>query len=142
VSGPIDAAQVNDQWRRSKSSRYCGTIYLLQLHEILKEVGAKALIITTLSTARWSASRANVDIANLPMPVGVAAMRYHIAMLAWVLRCVAAVVRLRADGALLTVGQNYFWAFAPLRLFGTRLIASRHCTSGIRTPVASDFTAC
>lgn len=128
VSGPIDAVQVYDQWRRSKGSGYYGTIYLLQLYEILQEVGAKALVITTLSTGRWSAARENVEVVNLPMPEGVGGMRYHIAMLAWACRCVAAIIRFRADGALLTAGQNYFWAFAPLRLFGTRLIASLHCT--------------
>ena len=128
VSGPIDAVQVYDQWRRSKRSGYYGTIYLLQLYEILQEVGAKALVITTLSTGRWSAARENVDVVNLPMPEGVGGMRYHIAMLAWACRCVAAIIRFRADGALLTAGQNYFWVFTPLRLFGTRLIASLHCT--------------
>jgi glycogen(starch) synthase len=128
VSGPIDAAQVYDQWRRAGGSQYYGTIYLLQLYKILEQVRAKALIITTLSTGRWSASRENVDIINLPMPEGVGGIRYHIAMLAWAYRCVAAIIRFRADGALLTAGQNYFWAFAPLRLFGTRLIASLHCT--------------
>jgi glycosyltransferase involved in cell wall biosynthesis len=128
VSGPIDAVQVYDQWRRSKGSGYYGTIYLLQLYEILQDVGAKALIITTLSTGRWSAARENVEVVNLPMPEGVGGVRYHIAMLAWAFRCVAAIIRFRADGALLTAGQNYFWAFTPLRLFGTRLIASLHCT--------------
>jgi glycogen(starch) synthase len=128
VSGPIDAAQVYDQWRRSKSSGYYGTIYLLQLYEILEEVGATALIITTLSTGRWSTTRENVDIINLPMPEGIGGLRYHIAMLGWACRCVAAVVRFRAHGILLTAGQNYFWAFAPLRLIGSRLIASLHCT--------------
>ena len=128
VSGPIDAAQVYDHWRRSRSSGYYGTIYLLQLYEILHDVGAKALVVTTLPTGRWSATRENVDIVNLPMPEGVAGIRFHIAMLAWACRCIAAVVRFRADGAILTAGQNYFWAFAPLRLFGTRLIASLHCT--------------
>ena len=75
VSGPIDAVQVYDQWRRSKRSGYYGTIYLLQLYEILQEVGAKALVITTLSTGRWSAARENVDVVNLPMPEGVGGMR-------------------------------------------------------------------
>ncbi|TCJ34964.1 glycosyltransferase family 4 protein [Parafrankia sp. BMG5.11] len=128
VSGPIDAAKVYDDWKASSQSDYYGTIYLAQLYKILEDANASGLIITTNPGASGSAVRGNISVRNLAMPQGCRGILYHAAMLLWVARCLIAIVRFRTDAAVLTAGQDYFWAFRPLKWFGTRLIASLHCT--------------
>lgn len=128
VSGPIDARRVYDEWQRGDQSAYYGTIYLVQLYALLHELGAKALIITTLGADSWSDTRGDFEIVNLPTPKSKRGLSYHVAMLGWVGRCVKEIFRFHANIALLTAGQNYLWAFRLLRLRGIRLIVSLHCT--------------
>jgi glycogen(starch) synthase len=130
VSGPIDASKVYREWRSRQASDYFGTIYLVHLYALLDEFAADGLIITTLPGARSTERLDHLTIVNLPMPSGRGrtGALYHVAMFAWAVRCMVEIVRYRANAALLTAGQDYFWVFRPLRLFGIRLLASLHCT--------------
>lgn len=128
VSGPIDAVKVYDEWRNSSKSDYYGTIYLAQLYQILDDLNAKGLVITTLPDAGGPVRRGDMTIVNLPLPEGPRGIFFHLAMMFWALRCLIAIARFRADAAVLTAGQDYFWVFRPLQWLGTELIASLHCT--------------
>lgn len=128
LSGPIDAAAVYDDWRRRKDSSYYGTIYLVQLYEIIDRLSAEALVITTLPTERSKARRGRVTITNIPMPRNKGGLQYHIWMLWWAMHCMVAILKFRSDAALLTAGQDYFWVFRLLKLRRIRLLASLHCT--------------
>lgn len=128
ISGPVDAARVYDDWRSATPPDYYGTLYLLELYRIVERLGAACLVVTTLPGARPTVRRDRLTIVNHPLPDDASGVRYHIAMLAWALRCVLTVARFRASFAILTAGQDYFWPFALLRLVGTRLVVSLHCT--------------
>ena len=130
VSGPIDAAKVYREWRSKQASDYFGTIYLVHLYALLDEFAADGLVITTLPGGQSTARLDHLTIVNLPMPSGQkrTGALYHAAMFAWAIRCVVEIVRYRANVALLTAGQDYFWVLRSLRLFGICLLASLHCT--------------
>src|SRR5256885_16311994 len=128
LSGPIDAAQVYEQYRRAERSEYFGTIYLAQLFELLEAVRADALVITTLPKRLSRQQFDRVTVVNVPMPEGRRGLAYHLAMMAWTSRSIAEIIRFRPAAALLTAGQDYFWMHPVLLLFGIRLMTSLHCT--------------
>lgn len=128
LSGPIDAAKVYDEWRGRRASDYFGTIYLKHLYGVAAELNLELLVITTLPGGVSRRSMDHVTVANLPLPGGRGGALYHLSMLAWAVRCMAEIVRFRANAALMTAGQDYFWTFRLLRLFRIRLLASLHCT--------------
>ena len=128
LSGPIDAGAVYDDWRRRQDSKYYGTIYLIQLYEIIERLRAEALVITTLPTERSTVRKDGVTVTNIPMPKDKVGLGYHASMVWWAIHCMVAILKFRADAALLTAGQDYFWVFRLLKLRGVRLLASLHCT--------------
>ena len=128
LSGPIDAAKVYREWKGKQASDYFGTIYLVHLYSLLEEFAADGLIITTLPAPSARTQLDHITVVNIPMPSAQAGAFYHLAMFWWAIRCVFEIIRYRSDAALLTAGQDYFWLFRVLRLFGIRLLASLHCT--------------
>ena len=112
----------------SRQSDYYGTVYLKQLFGVLETLGADCLVITTLPGKRWRKASGSITIANIPLPVGAKGVFYHLAMIRWSVQCINEIRRFRAEIAILTAGQTYFWMFAGLRLSGVSLFASLHCT--------------
>ena len=128
VSGPIDAAKVYREWATNAASDYFGTIYLKQFYTLLAELDADGLIITTRRGQVRREQLDRVTVVNVPLPNDRTGIGFHLAMAAWALRCCYEIVRFRADIALLTAGQDYFWLFRALRLWRVKLVASLHCT--------------
>ena len=126
LSGPVDAEQVYRDFRERTTPTYFGTVYLAQLLELLDNMGANALIITTLPGKRWRRQVDHLSIVNLPVPEGRGGAVYHLAMMAWASRCIREIIRFRPAVALLTARQDYFWMYRALSLFGIRLIVSLH----------------
>jgi glycogen synthase len=126
LSGPVDAEQVYRDYREQTSPAYFGTVYLAQLLGLLDDIGAKALIITTLPERRCRRQIDHLTIVNLPIPEGRRGAVYHFAMMAWAARCLGEIIRFRPAVALLTARQDYFWMFRALSLFGIRLMVSLH----------------
>ena len=128
VSGPIDAARTYRDWVAKAAPDYFGTIYLNHLFALIEQMGSDALIITTLPKGQTREKIDRITVVNLPMPEAKKGLGYHVGMVTWALRSALEILKFRADIALLTAGQDYFWVFRPLRILGIRLIASLHCT--------------
>jgi glycosyltransferase involved in cell wall biosynthesis len=128
LSGPIDAARTYQDYRREALPDYYGTVYLAQLFRLLDELNADGLIITTLPQARTRSRVDHLTFTNIPPVSGSRGFLYHLGMLIWSVRCIREIIRYRANVALLTAGQDYFWLFRVVSPFGIRLMASLHCT--------------
>ena len=128
VSGPIDAAQAYQNYLGSGDKDYFGTVYLNQLYAVAAEQGLDLQVITTLpeTPPSYPGSPPHVCV-NLPSPTG-RGLAYHLQMIWWCLTAMAHIMRFRPAAVIMTAGQDYFFLFSMLRLFGIDIVTSYHCT--------------
>ncbi len=128
VSGPVDARKIHADARASREPSYFGTSYLAQLLNLVWAGKGRSVIVTTVPDLAYDEQIGSDRLVNIALPAHLGGLRYHLAMLGWALRTLRLLWRERPDVAVLTAGANYFFLLAPLRLRGTAIIVSMHCT--------------
>jgi len=126
LSGPVDAGDVYVRWKAGRHTQLFGTSYLMQFFELCSELGADALVITTLPTTFSRKKLGNIIVENRPPPQS-RGLRYHLAMLLWMLRLAPTLLSFKPAAFVITAHQNYWFALSYAKLLGTELIPSAHC---------------
>lgn len=126
LSGPSDADRVYDDLLQSRPANYFGTNYMRQFLLLMTSLGARAEIETWFGGRAYRKRTGPFLFNNVPEPRsrGVA---YHVGQVIRQLGVLRRMLRFRPDLLVLTGKQGYWWVLAPLRLLGTRFIASFHC---------------
>lgn len=127
VSGPVDAVAMYHDYRADTHRHNFGTSYLKQLFALSDQHGFDLLVITTLADVAYDTTIDQVTLVNIPIPTSQRGLAFHRAMLAWTQHAIARIRAWDADAALLTAGQNYFFAFERLHRAGVMLLISLHC---------------
>ncbi len=128
LSGPVDARKIHADALASREPEYFGTSYLGQLLGLVRARGGQSVVVTTLPDLAYDEQIAGDRLVNIAPSMSLGGVRYHLAMLAWSVRTLRLLWGERPDAVVLTASQNYFFMFAPLRLRGTAIIVSLHCT--------------
>jgi glycosyltransferase involved in cell wall biosynthesis len=126
LSGPADADRMYEDLLACRPATYFGTNYMRQFLILMQELGAAALIETWFGEERSRRQLGPFLFSNVPEPRSSGA-GYHLGQAARQIGVLARFMRFRPDVVVLTGKQGYWWLLAPLRLFGTRFIASFHC---------------
>lgn len=126
LSGPVDAADVYARWKIGKHTKLFGTSYLMQFYELCSELDADALVITTLPGPFQRLHDQNISIENRPLPQSNG-LRYHLAMLKWMLALAPTLKRFKPSALVITANQNYWFALFYARFLRIEIIPSAHC---------------
>lgn len=126
LSGPVDAAEVYEQWKAGQHTKLFGTSYLMQFYELCSELDAEALVITTLPGEFGTRNIGPVTIENRP-PSRSGGLRYHLAMIVSMLALGPSLLRFRPSAFVITAHQNYWFALVYAKFLGTEIIPSAHC---------------
>lgn len=124
LSGPADALRFLAELENGASD-YFGTNYMKQFLLFTDQVNADAFIVTWHGDEDFDRRIGRYRIRNKPLP-RANGISYHVAMLRWHLAILAQLWRVGPDVAVVTGNQDYWWMLAPLRLRGTRFVASYH----------------
>lgn len=125
LSGPADVPRFLREMDGAGVTDFFGTNYMKLFLEFARQIVATSQIFTWHDGKRYEADFEQVHVLNWPMKRASGA-RYHLALFIWNLRAMFRMVGFRPDVLLLTGHQQYWWVYAPLRLLGTKFIASYH----------------
>lgn len=125
LSGPTDAEAIFTDLRSGAAPNYFGTNYMRQFLIFADETGAEALIATWNGQGNYERTRERYTFFNRP-PAKGSGSRYYLQMLRQQLVFLWRFMRFRPDVLLLTGNQDFWWVMAPLKLLGTRFVASFH----------------
>ena len=125
LSGPTDAEAIFADLRSGAAASYFGTNYMRQFLIFADEIGAEALIATWNDDGKREHVQEQFTFVNLPPAQGTG-MRYYSQMLRLQLAFLWRFLRFRPDVLLLTGNQDFWWVMAPLKLLGTKFVASFH----------------
>jgi glycogen(starch) synthase len=125
LSGPTDAVRIYDDLTSGAEPNYFGTNYMRQFLLLVQELDAQAFIATWHDGLRQVQSRGQFTFFNAPTKAA-SGLRYHAGLLAQQLAFLRRFLQFRPDILVLTGNERFWWVFAPLRLIGTRMIASFH----------------
>ncbi len=126
LSGPTDAEAIFADLRSGAAPNYFGTNYMRQFLIFADEIGAEALIATWNEGGEHERKRERFTFLNVPPAQGATGLRYYWQMLRLQLAFLWKFLRFRPDVLLLTGNQDFWWVMAPLKLGGTRFVASFH----------------
>ena len=125
LSGPTDAEAIFADLRSGAAPNYFGTNYMRQFLIFAEEIGAEALIATWNEGGKRENVQERFTFVNLP-PTQGRGLRYHWQMLRLQLAFLVRFFKYRPDVLLLTGNQDFWWVMAPLKLLGTKFVASFH----------------
>jgi glycogen synthase len=125
LSGPTDAEGILRELREGKEPNYFGTNYMRQFLLFADEIGAEALIATWNDGPASERSHGRYTFVNRPPARGSGAS-WHLAQLRQQLAFLRRFMSFRPDVLLLTGNQDFWWVYVPLKLLGTRFVASFH----------------
>jgi glycosyltransferase involved in cell wall biosynthesis len=126
LSGPADADRMYGDLLAGRPATYFGTNYMRQFLLLVQDLGATALIETWFGQKRTRRQLGPFRFSNVPEPRSSGAF-FHIGQAARQFGVLVRFIRFRPDVVVLTGKQGYWWVLAPIRLLGTRFIASFHC---------------
>jgi len=126
LSGPVDGVEVYTAWAKESTLEYFGTSYLRQFYQACADYGAEGYVVTTLHGDYNRQCIGRFIIENRPTPSGLSGLRYHIAYSIWTIKILPSMVRFRPDVLIVTVGHNYWFFLAILKLFGVAIIPAQH----------------
>jgi len=125
VSGPSDADRIYEDLKSDRPRTYFGTNYMRQFLLLMDELGAEALIETWYGDRKYR-RRIGRHVFN-NVPEGPArGLSYHLQAIGQMLGILWRLLWFHPDVVVLTGKQEYWWLLSPLRLTGTRLVASFH----------------
>ena len=122
MSGPIDGVAVVERWRNGAKLDYFGTSYLTELLDTVE----RPVILTYHDGGDAMQIVDGIRIYNLKPPVR-GGLSYHLESIWQILRSIRILVREKADIAVVTAGDAYWFLLPILRLFGVRIIPALHC---------------
>lgn len=125
MSGPANVPRFLTEMERGTPSDYFGTNYMKLFLKLAKDIEAQAQIFTWHGEDLYETELGRYGILNWPIR-SRGGLRHHVSLLTWNLAALWRMIRFRPNIVLLTGNQNYWWIYAPLRLFGARFIASFH----------------
>jgi len=126
LSGPADADRMYEDLLASRPAVYFGTNYMRQFLLLMQDLGAISLVETWFGERRNWRQLGPFAFSNVPEPRSAGA-GYHVAQAIRQLGVLRRLIRFRPHVVVLTGKQGYWWLLSPLRLFGTKFIASFHC---------------
>ena len=125
LSGPTNAFEILAALRSGAEPNYFGTNYMREFLIFADEFEAKALIATWHNAPKSVRRRERCTFLNLPPP-RAAGLGYHLQLFRQQLIFLWHFLKFRPDVLLLTGNQEFWWVMWPLKLRGTRFVASFH----------------
>lgn len=125
LSGPTNAFDILAALRSGAEPNYFGTNYMREFLIFADELEAEALIATWHDAPRSVRRSGRYTFLNLP-PAQAAGLSYHLQLLRQQLIFLWHFLKFRPDVLLLTGNQELWWVMWPLKLMGTRFVASFH----------------
>lgn len=125
VSGPSDADRIYEDLKSDSPRSYFGTNYMRQFLLLMEELEAEAVIETWHGDRRYRRKIDNFTFNNIPQ-IQTRGLGFHLQHIAHMLGILIRFLSYRPDVVVLTGNQEYWWVLAPMRLTGTRFVASFH----------------
>lgn len=127
MSGPADGYAIVQAWNSGGATEFFGTIYMSQFCTLVRERGARGVIIT------YRAAPSRCDRIDEFLIYNIASRHpsglfYHLEIIRRLLMSYAILLRHQVTTAVLTEGANYWFTALVLRIAGVRIIPSLHCT--------------
>jgi glycosyltransferase involved in cell wall biosynthesis len=125
LSGPSDADRIYSDILSEKVPTYFGTNYMRQFLLFMNQISAVAWIETWHGNEAKRRTIGSFTFNNVPESHGVGA-NYHFQQIGRQIGILWRLFRFRPNIVVLTGATNYWWIYAPLKIFGARFIASFH----------------
>lgn len=125
VSGPADADRIYEDIQSKRPKVYFGTNYMRQFLLLMDDLGAEAWIETWHAGAKYR-RRIDLHVFNNVPEKEASGAGFHIRQVRLLSGMLWRLARFRPDIIVLTGKQEYWWVLLPLRLMGTRFVASYH----------------
>ena len=125
VAGPSDADRIYEDLKSDRPRVYFGTNYMRQFLLLMDTLDALAWIEIWHGDRRYRRRIGRYVFDNVPQREA-RSLSYHLQNAAHMLGMLWRFLKFRPDVVVLTGKQEYWWLLAPLRLTGTRFIASFH----------------
>ena len=124
LSGPAHGVKFFDEMKDGGSD-YFGTNYMKRFIALVDDLDVLSYVITWHDGEAYDQGRGRFRFHNRPLPKA-AGLMYHVRMLIWHIGALVSLWRFRPDVLIVTGNQDFWWTLAPLRLLGTRFVASYH----------------
>jgi glycogen synthase len=125
LSGPSEADKVYEELKAGKEPQYFGTNYMRLFLRLALDLRSEALVATWHGGPASVRRIDNFTFVNIPPPRG-SGLAYYLGMLWQQLRFNWRFLRFRPDIVLLTGNTEWWWTLTPIKLLGTKFIASFH----------------
>ena len=125
VSGPSEAARIHAEMLAGRPPTYFGTNYMQKFLQFVTQLDARVLVETWHGDGPERIRRGRLSFNNDP-PARGSGIRYHTNQLWKQTRLLARLMHYRPAVLILTGHQEFWWIYAPLRLFGTKFVATIH----------------
>lgn len=127
LSGPANFEATYAHLQGDVASNFFGANYVAQFIRLIESIDGLAQVITWRGSEKLNKLfGARFSLLNLPMRQRSGVL-YHLDMLKWNIRALVKMIIYRPDILLLTGNQDFWWIYAPLRLFRVKIITSFHC---------------
>jgi glycosyltransferase involved in cell wall biosynthesis len=125
--GPGDVVKNFEYWKQGlKDPRQVSLTYSSQFFSVARQLGIEAMVVGHVPP-RGEVSDGGIRVRNAPrLSFGSFPLAFYLQSLVQACRTMWRVLRFRADVLVVASGESLFSFFAPLRLFGVRVIPSLH----------------